>query len=44
MAAIDNVISEYAGILEKIYNERTAGDSTFTGVLAQFLLEANATS
>lgn len=33
-----DVIARYAGELQKIYDERTAGDHTFTGVLATFLM------
>jgi len=39
MAAIDDVIAKYAAQCEKIYNERTAGDHTWTGVLGVFLTE-----
>lgn len=40
----DDVIAEYAFELQRIYEERTAGDYTFIGVLAEFsreFMEAN---
>lgn len=40
---VDELIAEYAEKLERIYNERTAGDHTFTGVLAMFLSEVDNT-
>ena len=39
MARIDKIINKYAGELQKIYDNQTAGDSTFHGVLGSFLLE-----
>lgn len=35
----DELIRKYAEKLEKVYNEQTAGDFTFDGILAQFLRE-----
>ena len=37
MEYFDAVIRDYAGRLQRIYDERTAGDHTFSGVLAEFL-------
>lgn len=34
---MDELIARHAASLRKIYDERTAGDYTFTGVLAEFL-------
>ena len=33
----DEVIRDYVGVLREIYDNRTAGDYTFAGVLATFL-------
>jgi hypothetical protein len=33
---MDTLISEYAALLERIYENRTAGDYTFEGVLSLF--------
>lgn len=33
---VDAAIDEYAAVLQRIYDERTAGDYTFIGVLAGF--------
>lgn len=33
---MDEVIAEFAAKLQKIYDERTAGDHTFAGVLVEF--------
>lgn len=33
---MDQHLSDYAGHLQKIYDERTAGDFTFLGVLSDF--------
>ena len=35
----DTVIAKYAGELRSIYDNRTAGDYTFEGVLTSFLME-----
>lgn len=34
---MDALIQKYSDELQKIYDNRTAGDFTFTGVLAEFL-------
>lgn len=34
---IDDLIEEYATVLQNIYDKQTAGDYTFTGVLSEFL-------
>lgn len=39
MSAVDDVITKYAEILQKIYDDQTAGDHTFQGVLAEFSWE-----
>lgn len=36
---MDEVIKHYSEELERIYNERTAGDHTFTGIVARFLFD-----
>lgn len=41
MAAIDDVIKKYSDELQRIYDNRTAGSHTFTGVLGKFLTEAS---
>lgn len=41
MSAIDDLINKYANELGDIYDERTAGSYTFTGVLSKFLREVN---
>jgi hypothetical protein len=33
---VDGLIAEHAAKLQRIYDDQTAGDHTFTGVLAQF--------
>lgn len=35
---IDEAIGVYSSRLRHIYDERTAGDYTFTGVLAEFVM------
>jgi hypothetical protein len=35
----DKVLDFYASELQRIYNKRTAGDYTFSGVLAEFLFD-----
>lgn len=42
MSAIDQLIKEYAKRAEKIYEDRTAGDHTWTGLLGALLLEVAA--
>jgi hypothetical protein len=39
MALEDDAIQEWAATLQGIYDERTAGDGTFVGTLASFLIE-----
>lgn len=39
----NDTINKYAEVLANIYDHRTAGDYTFTGVLATFLNEINET-
>lgn len=41
MSAIDQLINDYAKRAEEIYEKRTAGDSTWQGVLGSFLLEVS---
>lgn len=36
---MDEIIQKYADRLQEIYDKRTAGDHTFTGVLATMLME-----
>lgn len=36
---MDDVIKKYAKIAENIYHNRTAGDHTWTGFLAEFIME-----
>lgn len=38
---IDNLIADYANRLQSVYNDRTAGVHTFTGILATFLLDVD---
>lgn len=33
---VDELIKDYADHLKKVYDDRTAGDHTFAGVLADF--------
>jgi len=35
---MDKLIAEHAAKLQKIYNDGTAGDHTFVGVLAEFVI------
>ena len=37
---MDELIAQYADKLQSIYDDRTAGDATFVGVLAQFMWDA----
>ena len=37
--SIDELISKYESIMQSIYDNRTAGDHTFTGVLSEFARE-----
>lgn len=37
----NDIIKKYSEVLASIYDNRTAGDYTFTGVLATFLNEIN---
>lgn len=37
----DNLIADYANRLQSVYNDRTAGAHTFTGILATFLLDVD---
>ncbi len=37
---IDDLIDRYAAELRNIYDNRTAGDHTFEGVLADFVMKA----
>jgi hypothetical protein len=37
---VDDLIKRYAAVLQEIYDNRTAGDSTFSGVLAEFVSAA----
>jgi len=36
---VDGVIAKYNDELQRIYDDRTAGDHTFTGVLSKFLID-----
>lgn len=40
MDTLRSVIQRYADDMQAIYDNRTAGDYTFTGVLSAFLTEA----
>lgn len=44
MGPVDRLVHEYSKRLQKIYDERTAGDYTFVGVLGDFLNDLTAVS
>ena len=37
--SVDSILDDHAAKIEKVYQDRTAGDSTFLGLLTNFLID-----